>query len=52
MKYDVSDLKIDIWALDNENKYPQHVWTVSSGSYSGSYVNYIADGATDVGNIS
>ena len=49
MKYDVSDLKIDIWALDNENKYPQHVWTVSSGSYSGSYVNYIADGATDVG---
>lgn len=49
MKYDVSDLKIDIWALDNENKYPQHVWNVSSGSYSGSYVNYIADGATDVG---
>ena len=49
MKYDVSDLIIDIWALDNENKYPQHVWTVSSGSYSGSYVNYIADGATDVG---
>ena len=49
MKYDVSDLKIDIWALDNENKYSQHVWNVSSGSYSGSYVNYIADGATDVG---
>ena len=49
MKYDVSDLKIDIWALDSENKYSQHVWNVSSGSYSGSYVNYIADGATDVG---
>ena len=49
MKYDVSDLNIDIWALDSENKYPQHVWNVSSGSYSGSYVNYIADGATDVG---
>ena len=49
MKYDVSDLNIDIWALDSENKYSQHVWNVSSGSYSGSYVNYIADGATDVG---
>ena len=49
MKYDISDLKIDIWALDSENKYSQHVWNVSSGSYSGSYVNYIADGATDVG---
>ena len=49
MKYDVSDLKIDIWVLDSENKYSQHVWNVSSGSYSGSYVNYIADGATDVG---
>lgn len=49
MKYDVSDLKINIWALDSENKYSQHVWNVSSGSYSGSYVNYIADGATDVG---
>ncbi len=49
MKYDISDLKIDLWALDSENKYSQHVWNVSSGSYSGSYVNYIADGATDVG---
>ena len=39
MKYDVSDLKIDIWALDSENKYSQHVWNVSSGSYSGKTQN-------------
>lgn len=44
MDYDLSDLKLEIWALDGENKYPQHVWTVAGGSYAGNYVNY--SGAT------
>lgn len=47
MDYDLSDLKLEIWALDGENKYPQHVWTVAGGSYAGNYVNY--SGATYVG---
>lgn len=45
--YDLSDLKLEIWALDGENKYPQHVWTVAGGSYAGNYVNY--SGATYAG---
>lgn len=47
MDYDLSDLKLEIWALDGENKYPQHVWTVAGGSYAGNYVNY--SGATYAG---
>lgn len=47
MDYDLSDLKLEIWALDGENKYPQHVWTVAGGSYAGNYVNYL--GATYAG---
>lgn len=47
MDYDLSDLKLEIWALDGENKYPQHVWTVAGGSYTGNYVNY--SGATYAG---
>ena len=44
MDYDLSDLKLEIWALDGENKYPQHV---AGGSYAGNYVNY--SGATYAG---
>lgn len=47
MDYDLSDLKLEIWALDGENKYPEHVWTVAGGSYAGNYVNY--SGATYAG---
>lgn len=47
MDYDLSDLKLEIWTLDGENKYPQHVWTVAGGSYAGNYVNY--SGATYAG---
>lgn len=47
MDYDLSGLKLEIWALDGENKYPQHVWTVAGGSYAGNYVNY--SGATYAG---
>lgn len=47
MDNDLSDLKLEIWALDGENKYPQHVWTVAGGSYAGNYVNY--SGATYAG---
>lgn len=40
INYDLSDLKLEVWALDGDNKYSQHVWTVAGGSYAGNYVNY------------
>lgn len=45
--FDVSDLKINVWALDAENKYSQHVWTEEEGTYAGQYIDY--SGPTYVG---
>ena len=47
INHDLSDLKLEVWALDGENKYSQHVWNIASGSYAGSYINY--SGATYAG---
>lgn len=33
------DFWIELWFLDNDNRYDQHVVTISGGDYAGNYVN-------------
>lgn len=33
------DFWVELWVLDKDNKYSQHVLTVSGGEYAGNYVN-------------
>lgn len=33
------DFWIELWFLDNDNRYDQHVATISGGDYAGNYVN-------------
>lgn len=33
------DFYIDLWFIDGDNKYSNHVYTETSGSYKGNYVN-------------
>lgn len=46
-EYDPDDFWLEIWALDKEEKYTQHVTTISGGEYAGKYINY--DGPTYTG---
>lgn len=34
-----NDFYIDLWFIDGDNKYSNHVYTETSGSYKGNYVN-------------
>ena len=37
------DFRIELWFLDKDNKFPQHVSTISGGDYAGNYVNTNVD---------
>ena len=37
--FNEEDFYIDLWFMDGDNKYSNHVYTESSGSYKGNYVN-------------
>ena len=37
--FNEDDFYIDLWFIDGDNKYSNHVYTEASGSYKGSYVN-------------
>ena len=39
-EYSEDDFWITVWALDAQEKYSQHVISISGGEYAGKYVNY------------
>lgn len=41
--FSTDDFWIDLWFLDKDNKYSQHVATISGGDYAGNYVNTNVD---------
>lgn len=41
--YSEDDFWIELWFLDKDNKFIQHVATISGGDYAGNYVNTNAD---------
>lgn len=46
-EYNSDDFWLEIWALDKEEIYDNHVLTIAGGEYAGKYVNY--HGSTDAG---
>lgn len=41
--YNEDDFWIELWFLDKDNKFDQHVTTISGGDYAGNYVNTNVD---------
>lgn len=47
--YSSEDFWLDLWFLDKDNKYSQHVSTISGGDYAGNYVNTNTDRLMNAG---